>query len=48
MQSMKMTFLWLNYEKHTDFNTYDMILLEVNRSVYLSTCNFFPNKSDTV
>lgn len=25
-----------------------MILLEVNRSVYLSTCNFFPNKSDTV
>lgn len=25
-----------------------MTLLEVNRSVYLSTCNFFPNKSYTV
>lgn len=24
------------------FNTYDMTLLEVNRSVYLSTCNFPP------
>lgn len=26
------------------FNTYDMILLEVNHSVYLSTCNFFPQQ----